>query len=909
MAHDATLFGAIDAIHEGFSSLGRGHDYDWTAPVWGVGTGAAFGMLSFMAPAGKANVTKHDFYQGLKGIFNSPVKGDMSSLITKAKWMGNDLRRVDRHIVNYKDRDVDLRHIESYVSTMTNEQGEAYLRGLLTQIRNTEGKSMLKWALKNDWKSSKENWKRMIGGTIIMNARTIKEWGLDGYEPPLEDVLLNVAIGAFINRHGAPRKPDMYQSEMNQLRRGLSILGVKTKNSYDLVAVNERIKEAHLNPLNNDPKLRELVEEADKLGITTNQYEAREVDLRSGVISAKTTSEDITLFRTFHEYLSSAGNKKYAKPLSSLTEYQAMQMEGKLKQLLGKGASEKTLREYLKTSVDLTIKRLDSDISVTAHDIARLLQIKGLQSIGHETMGSLPKHLKMDPTLENMASDGKLRFLRDSEGEILKGKEAVSELSELLMKAENVFEMTRSDLMRASDATGKDNTVTVKPSEIEALHDIIATREKVINDVAPGAKDTYKFSFLDHQVLSTQLRRIKFNKKLDHISNVLDPKSKEFIEDIYPLLIPDTGLGILYPNLDPKIRGGAEIIENGWNIRIVGTNDSSRSRNAREFVNVMVELLGGKGTYSISKGIPSKEVHISLIEQLRDHMNLRGMPTDISALRLISREINRKQMFEHIADSKLTDYDANIISSLMKLESKLVQYQIIGEGRPVGYSAAKIELISKNQDLNDAVRDYNSHIDKLIERGEIGDTGMNVLSLAKERKHFNENDMSFINEWAQIKSDAIEGNKTGREQLNDLIRLVEGPDRLRDALAIAAKENPDKVYEILSLLESEGIIMRNVKRNAQTKVVESVTLELTADSKSRFHDADVQRRIFQTLEKYGINKENIDQIYDHLEKAQELMIEEKFGAGERKVLSEDSFFKKWFATEEGAENLNYDQAN
>ena len=248
--------------------------------------------------------------------------------------------------------------------------------------------------------------------------------------------------------------------------------------------------------------------------------------------------------------------------------------------------------------------------------------------------------------------------------------------------------------------------------------------------------------------------------------------------------------------------------------------------------------------------------------------------------------------------------------NLLASPAKLVKYRVIGEGRPVGFSIRKIKTLSKDESLNDAIREYNSFVDKVRERGEIDGGKQNFVSVEKKVIEFDSTNADFINYWELIKYDTTRmGGKSAREQLNDLVSLIEGPNRLRDAVAIASKTNPDKVYDILQMLQAEGIIERKVKKDAKTGMVESMTLNFTADSKTKFYDKEVQQRIFESLEKYGINKQNIDQIYDMMEKSQDIMIDEKFGAGDSKIRSEDSFFKKYFKTQDVELGTNLDVAN
>ena len=907
--HEATLFGAIDAVHEGFSAYGRGHEYDWTAPLWGIGTGGAFGQLARFKPRGKGSGTQADFVQGLRGIFRRPIQGDRKELVIRGKMMGENLQREGRHIWTYKDKDIDLTMLESHISTMGKAEAETFLKGLLTDIRNKEGKSIIKWAVKNDWQSSKENWRRMLAGTVIMNARLLKEWHWDGHRPADDDLFLNVLIGAFINRKGAPRRYDMFGKEMSTLRSNLAILNVKTKNHYENIPTLDIVREAHINPLNNDPKLREVVKEAEKLGMADNEFASVDLELK-GKVSAKVSTEDLQMFKVFHKYLSSAGNKKYVKPLDAISEIDALQIQGRLQKLVGKDGNFETLRRYMRDNVKMSEQRLEQDVAMTAYEIGTLFNLPGLRSPSSEFIGPLPRYFRVNQALKNAAKDGKLKFLKDEKGESLSGTEAVEALMTIAKKGENLFELTRSSILRAGKSPDKENTINLTADAVEGMQRILNSREAGINSQLGDIKDLYKFSFLDTETIGTQLQRRKFDRALKKINKLLDRDNEVFEREIYPELSADGGLSILRPDLEAI--GGARLIDTAHKLRITGGNpaDNARFRKAREFLNTIVELIGSKGTYEIDPSIKTKEVNIHTIENFRDKMNELGMSTDIATLRLFSRELSLRNIRQQLADSKLSDNDTMMMYNLLASPEKLVKYRVIGEGRPVGFSIQKIEPISKDPTLNDAIREYNAFVDKVRELGEIDGGRQNFVSVEKKRIAMDATNADFANFWQLVKYDTTrEGGKSAREQLNDLVSLIEGPNRLRDAITIASTSNPDKVYEMLQMLQAEGIIERKVKKDAKTGMIESLTLNFTADSKTKFYNKEVQERIYEALKKYGINKENIDQVYDMMEKSQDIMIDEKFGAGDSKIRSEDSFFKKYFKTESIDNITNLDVAN
>lgn len=105
IAHEAVMFGAIDALMEGVYSEKEERAYDWTAPIWGVGTGVGFGLTKFMNPAGKGADFQSDMVGGIKAAFNRGIrlKGkDYDTTVKKVKQLGEQLENSAKVVVDPK---------------------------------------------------------------------------------------------------------------------------------------------------------------------------------------------------------------------------------------------------------------------------------------------------------------------------------------------------------------------------------------------------------------------------------------------------------------------------------------------------------------------------------------------------------------------------------------------------------------------------------------------------------------------------------------------------------------------------------------------------------------------------------------------------------------------------------------
>ena len=196
--------------------------------------------------------------------------------------------------------------------------------------------------------------------------------------------------------------------------------------------------------------------EAEKLGMMNNEFASVDLELK-GKVSAKVSTEDLQMFKVFHQYLSSAGNKKYVKPMDAISEIDALQIQGRLQRIVGKDGNFETLRRYMRESVDLSTNRLEEDLTHTAYEIGSLFNLPGLRSPGNEFIGPLPKYFRINQALKNAAKDGKLRFLKDENGETLTGKYAIDALTKIAQRGENIFELTRSSILRAGKSPDKEN--------------------------------------------------------------------------------------------------------------------------------------------------------------------------------------------------------------------------------------------------------------------------------------------------------------------------------------------------------------------------------------------------------------------------------------------------------------------
>ena len=122
------------------------------------------------------------------------------------------------------------------------------VRDALSKSTRQLGKELIEGSLRGEAKSMAANWHRMIGGSIIMNARTFHHM-YQGQEMDVHDVLPHVLIGAWVNRRGNPSSWDMQNgARMEQIRGNLQYLGFNMPNMRQLPDFNPGVP-SYLNPI------------------------------------------------------------------------------------------------------------------------------------------------------------------------------------------------------------------------------------------------------------------------------------------------------------------------------------------------------------------------------------------------------------------------------------------------------------------------------------------------------------------------------------------------------------------------------------------------------------------------------------------------------------------------------------
>ena len=487
MMNDVVMFGTIDTVFEGVSMIEDG-DYDWTAPLWGIGTGALFGSLGFMKPRGKAASFKKDFTSGLKLAFSNKYvqNAPRERLKATSKHIGEQLKKNgDKSEVRWthggKTETVDLAspHMWDNMKAEWGDKAEDSLRALLESEKNKFGKQMMRWSIAEEASSLQESWARMALGGIFFNAHSFYDMYAHDVEPDVNDVLPNFLIGAYVQRRTNTSKFDIGKKRnMNQLRGNMMILGMDPHQMATVPTFNHRY--SRFDSIFNNPKYEKVVDLAKELEIGGDNETVSKplsVDETSAVVKPNST------FDFIHEQIN---NKfEFVKPMDQISSKDAKTIADELIKIDSRFGNDRELK---------TIKD-ESDIEVTENfekrfvDLVNAVKIKddegdlNITSGNKDGMLQMPRVIRVDKDLRDKAIRGEIfdeagepLFGRDADGAPVQGDEARTLLRN---KVDGfVSAMGAVEGMRNGDRDNNPNTLKRTIGSEKLLVDIYREVEK-----------------------------------------------------------------------------------------------------------------------------------------------------------------------------------------------------------------------------------------------------------------------------------------------------------------------------------------------------------------------------------------------------------------------------------------------
>ena len=584
MVQEGFQFGVLDGIREATHSFMAGdeHQFRIVEPIYGLGMGAGFGALKFLKPKGRSASFKADFINGLRAKFKSASsilqKDSYATLKSRVGILGADAEYLGLNIVENvkisgKRFSFDLTSAESEtlrildaLGIKATEQAKAsVLRNVFGKEANKYGKELIKWAKQEEWSSLSENFTRMFLGTSIMNARSLIEL-TQGVPMGADDVIINVLLGAYLNRKGTPKRVDKFPEQMQRLRGGLHTLGILSPkstrtNPFIVLPSLDPATSSSMNPFAADRRLNKIVKSAEELGLTTDRFDSQDIplDIATQGVSVAQSGKDLGIFRLFHRFLGGASVKKYPKVLDSISENQAIEIQNELIKEFG---SYSSLKNHMRNIVDNVGGRFESEVVGTAVDMLKVLE-EGVGNKNEGSIGKIPSTIVISNRLMRLAEAGELGKRMES----FDGVESESATIRTLSKKLNTILNTTFELGRANKRSTDQAKIIDSEVQLEALARLVNLKEIAINnELGLTHTSTNKFDFANLWDMAFYLKNRVVNKKVAEFSKLLD-KDLDTHTEVFKLLV-DTGIVKTIDGLPMN----ASMLEGIDQIKILGTD-------------------------------------------------------------------------------------------------------------------------------------------------------------------------------------------------------------------------------------------------------------------------------------------------------------------------------------------------
>jgi|2_EtaG_2_1085320.scaffolds.fasta_scaffold00182_21 hypothetical protein len=914
MVQEGMMFGMIDAVFEGTASLNEGREYDFLAPLWGVGVGAGFGLLKLLPAAGKQSITKDDFKSGIRAAFKHNYFGKENMLVDKllmnSKIIGNSRKNalegssLIEHTYKGKKYFIDLLNPVASIGEKHAKSIEV-LRDALNSQRRFYGKEMMKESVKEDFKSSLANWKRIIGGTAIMNAKLILHAGQGAPLEP-QDVMQSLLIGAFLNRRGRPLTPEMNKVRMREIRSNLNVLGEAQPRMYDIYPTLGRGQMEHINPLTSRT-FKNLRQKAEDLEIVSDSYEVTE---KSNAREQKSpelpvSDKSFPLFDEFYLWIKGTTTKN-VKARALITEKEATEIEDLIREIdwEGKGkirtqddfievleASRDNITNEVKYEVALTMQKVLNE-SVTTESNTEW--ISGNASDG--SLGELPKTIMIDPKLR----------IRIERGEVKDNNVVLSieKVTDILRHANNINETVANMGKGTISENPKLNTVFVKTAgQLESLIRNITVGESRVKEIMQSKQRGIDFDWDSLYLVQNQLLARNYIESMNTYSKVFsetdNPKWNEMLNELQELGVvvkdPDdlTSL-MMYPYRKLKVdKTGIE----GYK----GDNEESLLRSVTGVLKLM-----NKGLRRVDTTVEEITIPLEKVKSFEAYLNKQGINTEKHFLEEFHGNVERKLFMDIISDPKVKLISSDIarLNDLASLDSPFATFSPPGEGG-VMFSVHPIAVIgdakNKGRSLQIAGRSwhelYNDYIGydpsrpSIPIKGGLVDRSNGIVSFDRVIQINNTNDLQVLRSIVQRKG-SQEGENAAQAVI-DFVNVLDPRDNLKHSMAsyIKRSNHPD---HFLNFLLSKGLMTTEYNN----KVIKYV-FKGDALTGSEAQHKENRALVANWLKNFGIYSTDMEKLATAAEGDIDTIIDNKYRIRGTSSISQQEFFTRYFPDHTG----------
>ena len=882
-ANDVMVFSLIDAVFEGVTTI-EDHEYDWTAPLWGVANGIAFSSLSFLNPKGKASSWYKDWKIGVKAAFTgkSPY-GKLSEreLASVTRYIGQS-RKANGELgtipVTYKGETHNIRldsmgdnigsefgsskTLMEFQSKFGKENAAGAMRSLLESERKKWGREIIKWANRSEAQNLFQVWPRMMLGGMLFNSQAFYEMYANNADLDFaNDILPNFLIGAYIQRRTNPNKFDLNANSITRARENLAILGFKPDQLSQIPSLSQPENRLR-NPLHSKENL-DVIDVAISEGVISDDYAAVDVNLPDNVASVGFVDNKNVAFEQIYGYL--RGIRAYQKPLDNISVDSAK----KIVDAFNKANPDVNLE-----NVNSVEKMLDTQSLKMTEEFEQnfpniIASVKNVDELGiiEEADGQtsklkVPQHVTLSDDIINQARDGEIGWLTvdgTKTGQRLEGQAAVDALYKSIDGLNSIIYMSDElAQVKVHEAPDRNTVILKELSSVKNIHERIFFEENQIDKMFPdNSSMASKFGFADN--FNDYRFVVLRNHAIRSAQGITDIFKPEFAERNTLLThLRDSGLisykkGVTNPLL----------VENVGQIKIKDTGNPEKDAERKRFLGRVLAIQSITGNYERTNVDPPL-VDGSKIDVLMNKLSEYGYNESKMPM-WMHKHIVDFAIRDKIEGTDLTMGDVDGIMNLSGLGMASVGVDVTGQ-KTSGFTLKLIDekVLNQGSELvsgvsEDTILEYNKRV------REIQKNSKGLVSISDDKVLVTEPEMlQLMNDSLKpefgydIGSNPNFGN-SAKATLMEFMNILGSTDvpnssRLQDQLGKFAEEGgPHAEATIAKWLNGFGIISL---KPGETKF--EINLE-------QFNEMTAEK-LGRRLDRYGVTPEYAEKMYHTLEK-------------------------------------------
>ena len=744
LLNDSVMFGMIDTVFEGVTMIEDG-DFDWTAPLWGIGTGVAFSQVAWLTPKGGGASWKKDFMHGVRSAFG---RKDVYKKLTKeqldstAMFFGRSAKNqrkmrdagdlvdkqpvgpVEDYIVNIKYKGktatavnlLDDNGVLYQISDTFKGESKQALINFLEQKKKKYGKELMSYANKAAVENLAAVWPKMILGGVLFNAHSFADMAFKGAEMGVHELLPHFLIGAWIQRHENPAKFDMRSREINQVRANLMTLGMGPGQLSRIPTFDAR--QSSINSPLRDSDMTRVVEKAKELGILSDSPDITGAILKQGEQSSTDPKVKNPKFDVLYQSLKQHGETKEIKLQEDVSIKEANEVLEALYSIepsLRKGTSEDVQifldKKTLSSTKDFEQRFDDIVESVKSSDVDNELNISN----------RIPIRVRVSEELKQRARDGDFGdILRNEEGEALTGREAQEALVHKIASFNQVLTTTELIGKRDKNPSREQQEKDIRsPELLRDIYKIVDDAEISIQQEFPDNRHfADKFNFHDNftDYIDILSRNVAL-RSAEAVGAIFKPSYKErnqvaSVLDQVDILYSPKGS---FESIIRKDIKNLQFDEQSFDVERHGT-----IQEARRFLGRLLTIQSASGGYKVASDDPpsKKQIQGEDIYAAKEFLANRGFNIKSNLQNdWMHNQIVDYIISDRIQKTKLTLSDADALFSLSELN--MVSFGASVEGEAAGFTIKRINLDMHQKDSDEykMAQKYNSFVDKVVSSG------------------------------------------------------------------------------------------------------------------------------------------------------------------------------------------------